>query len=602
MDELSSSTIKQNVKINKPHLWSLEYPYLYKIVVNVYFEGKLIDKVLKRYGIRKIEIKPEGFFLNGKHIKIKGTKSHQDHAGVGSALPDYLQYYRVRLLKDMGCNSIRTSHNPPTPELLDACDSLGMLVMDETRLLNSGSEYLSQFERLLKRDRSRTCVYIWSNGNKEGWVQTTGRGKIIAEKMIADGKDATIINVVAIDNKNREVPDADNLITFSVEGDAKIIGVGNGDPSSHEPDKCEDGNWQRHLFNGKCQLILQSGKTQGKVIVRVKSEGCWDNSAEIFTIQNQNPANGSVCVEKDENNKYEIEPIIGADISFLPELESKGIHFSDKEILKDHGFNYIRLRIFYDPAGEKGYSPDKGFCDLNHTLQMAKRIKNTGMKLLLDFHYSDYWADPGKQYKPAAWEGIDGKILCDSVYNYSSGVIQALKSQGTTPDMVQIGNEINHGMLWPDGHINDLNGLADLFIAGEKGVLSVDPSIPIMLHIALGGQNDESVFFVDNMLKRGVEFDVLGLSYYPQWHGTIDDLRNNLIDLKKRYNKDLVVVEYSSKKREVNDIIFSLPDNKGKGSFIWEPLSTWEYIFEQDGKSNDLIDIYDEIKMKYLMN
>ncbi len=231
---------------------------------------------------------------------------------------------------------------------------------------------------------------------------------------------------------------------------------------------------------------------------------------------------------------------------------------------------------------------------------MAKRVKKAGMKLLLDFHYSDYWADPGKQFMPAAWQNISFEALKDSVYNYTAKVIWALKQQGTTPDMVQIGNEINHGMLWPEGQVNKLDGLAQLFKSGHDAVLSVDPSIIIMLHIALGGQNDETKFFLDNMIKRGVDFDVIGQSYYPQWHGTTDDLKNNLYDMLNRYGKDLIVVEYSSKKREVNDIIFNLPRNKGKGSFIWEPLNTWEYIFDPDGRSNSLIEIYDELKRKYL--
>jgi beta-galactosidase len=862
IDGLKNSNIKQSIPVKNPRLWDVDDPYLYRVVISLYKNKKLEGRAEKRFGIRSIEIRPDGVFLNGKYIKLKGTNNHQDHAGVGSALPDYLQYYRVRLLKDMGCNTIRTSHHPPTPELLDACDSLGMLVMDETRLLNSGTEYLEQFLKLIKRDRSRTSVFMWSIGNEEGWVQGNDRGKKIAKTMIeiqqsmdpgrvstfgadlpqrgsmpnvftgisevipvrgfnyredavesyhkakpqqpiigtemgstvttrgiyetdsircylpdmdvtapwwastaekwwpmaaendywlggyiwtgfdyrgeptpfhwpninshfgvmdmcgfpkniyyyyqswwsdkdvvhilphwnlkgkegqpidvwvysnadqvelllndksigikemprnghlqwsvnyepgelkavaykkdksfstvrktsgkaagtlvtaykttmiADGKDATVINITAVDNRNREVPDADNLLHFSVKGDARIIGVGNGDPSSHEPDKCEDGKWHRRLFNGKCQVILQAGKTPGTIIVEVKSDGLWDNSAEIFSIPLQQSSFSVNEKKKSKRKTPETGNIIGADISFLPELEDKGIKFSDNgvrkdaiEIMKDHGFNYVRLRIFNDPAGEKGYSPEKGFCDLNNTLAMAKRVKKAGMKLLLDFHYSDYWADPGKQYKPAAWQNISFEALKDSVYNYTANVIKALKKQGTTPDMVQIGNEINHGMLWPEGHVNNLDGLAQLFKSGHDAVLGVDPSIIKMLHIALGGQNDETIFFLDNMLKRGVEFDVIGQSYYPQWHGTLDDLKHNLHNMLKRYDKELIVVEYSSKKKEVNDIIFSLPQNKGKGSFIWEPLSTWEYIFEPDGKSNDLMQIYDELKKKYL--
>jgi beta-galactosidase len=121
-----------------------------------------------------------------------------------------------------------------------------------------------------------------------------------------------------------------------------------------------------------------------------------------------------------------------------------------------------------------------------------------------------------------------------------------------------------------------------------------------MLHIALGGQNDEAVFFVDQVLARKVHFDVIGLSYYPKWHGTTDDLRDNMHDLVKRYGKSVIVAEYSARKAQVNKIAFELPGDKGKGTFIWEPLSTWEKVFDNDGKSNDNIGVYDEISKQFI--
>jgi arabinogalactan endo-1,4-beta-galactosidase len=149
--------------------------------------------------------------------------------------------------------------------------------------------------------------------------------------------------------------------------------------------------------------------------------------------------------------------------------------------------------------------------------------------------------------------------------------------------------------------VRNFDGLAQLYKAGVDAVLNVAPSTIIMLHIALGGQNDESVSFIDNMLARGVQFDVIGESYYPQWHGTLNDLKSNLNDLIVRYHKDVVVVEYSSYKQEVNDIVFNLPNGKGKGSFIWEPLNTWEAIFDKSGQSNDYLNMYDELQKKYLL-
>lgn len=854
-----TTTIKQTLPVANPHLWNLDDPYLYRVGVELKSNGKTIDQQLLRFGIRTIEIKTNGLFVNGKYIKIHGTNNHQDHAGVGSAMPDYLQYYRVGLLKNMGVNACRTSHNPPTPEFLDACDSLGMLVLDEQRLLNSSPEYMGQFERLLRRDRSRACVFIWSIGNEEWAIQTTSfakrialtflakqkeldpsrtstyaadvgnvfagvnevipvrgfnyrhfavadyhrdhpnqpimgtemgstvttrgiyekdsirgyvpdqditapwwaskaedwwtlaatndywlggfvwtgfdyrgeptpyswpninshfgimdmcgfpkniyyyyqswwtdkdvlhisphwnwkdkrgkpvdvwvntnadnvelflNGKSLGKKdmprnshlqwtvnyepgtleavaykngkkittkvettgaatdvkitpykttMLADGKDATVINVSVVDQQGREVPDADNKIQFFIAGDAKIIGVGNGDPSSHEPDKCADGAWQRNLFNGKCQVILQAGTKPGNIKFEARAVGLWSGSTDIITVSPGSVSSVSVDKKYDTEakaTKKSVGKMLGADISFLPQLEDRGMKFSDNgiekdavRILKDHGFNYVRLRIFNEPARDSGYSPKKGFCDLTHTKQMAKRVKDAGMKLLLDFHYSDYWADPGKQYKPAAWKGNSFEELKQSLYDFTKTVIKELKDQGTTPDMVQVGNEINHGIVWPEGSVNNIDSLAQLVNAGIAGVKAVDPSIIIMLHVALGGQNSESVFFLNNMIARDVPFDVIGESYYPRWHGTLDDLRDNLNDLAKRYDKDLIVVEYSALKNEVNKIAFEVRDGKGKGSCIWEPLSTWEKFFDNNGKSNEYLKMYDEISKEYL--
>jgi beta-galactosidase len=165
--------------------WSLENPYLYRAVVLVRSGDKTIDSVCVRFGVRTVTIdKDKGLFLNGKPVKLQGVCCHQDHAGVGSALPDYLQYYRIGLLKEMGVNAYRTSHNAPTPELLDACDSLGMLVLDETRLLNSGQEYGADLERQILRDRNHPSVFMWSIGNEEWVIQTSTTGKLIAQHQL----------------------------------------------------------------------------------------------------------------------------------------------------------------------------------------------------------------------------------------------------------------------------------------------------------------------------------------------------------------------------------------------------------------------------------
>jgi len=532
--------INSTISLNNTSLWSLENPYLYRAVTVVKQSGKVIDSVVNKFGIRTISIDVKnGLLLNGKFVKINGVNCHQDHAGVGAALPDYLQYYRIRLLKEMGVNGYRTSHNAPTPELLEACDSLGVLVMDETRLLNSGEEYLTQLERLIKRDRNHPSIFMWSIGNEEGLIHTNSIGKRIAQTMMAkqleidptrmstyaadvgnifygvnevvpvrsfnyrikdvvpyhkdhpnqpiigtemgstvttrgiyvkdtirgyipdqdlsapwwankaedwwrlaadkkwwvgsfiwtgfdyrgeptpyewpninshfgildmcgfpkniyyyyqswwtdkdvlhisphwnlpkgingepgkigeevvvwvnsnadsvelflndqslgrkimprnshlkwkvnyqpgtlkavgykkgriitklvettneavqivltpdrtmltaDGKDATVVNVTVVDDKGREVPDVNHLISFAIDGDAQIIGVGNGDPSCHEPDKILQGNYQRSLFNGKCQLILQSGFSPAAITVKATGVGLKTASVNIIS-------------------------------------------------------------------------------------------------------------------------------------------------------------------------------------------------------------------------------------------------------------------------------------------------------------------------------
>ncbi|MEI8073790.1 MAG: beta-galactosidase GalA [Bacteroidota bacterium] len=527
----SQATLHQKLSLTDPTLWDLENPYLYRLVSEIVVADKVVDQQTNKFGIRSIRFDAnEGFYLNGKHLKIQGTNNHQDHAGLGSALPDAMQYYRIDLLKKMGSNAYRTSHNAPTPELLDACDSLGMLVLDEQRLLNSSNEYIDQFERLIKRDRNHPSVFIWSIGNEEGWIQTTSIGKRIAQTMLtkqleldpsrtstyaadlpnyfkgvnevipvrgfnyrhtavadyhrdhptqpimgtemgstvttrgiyekdsirayvpdqdiiapwwasraedwwklaavnnywiggfvwtgfdyrgeptpfrwpninshfgimdvcgfpkniyyyyqswwtdkdvlhisphwnwkgkegkpidvwvntnadnvelflngkslgkkdmprnshlqwsvnyepgkleaiaykkgkkitsfvettkeaaklllepskthllADGKDISIINITVLDKDGREVPDANKMIDFKLFGDAKIIGVGNGDPSSHQADFCKDGKWQRSSFNGKCQVIIQSGKTKGKHRFEALLDGLYLTSLDL---------------------------------------------------------------------------------------------------------------------------------------------------------------------------------------------------------------------------------------------------------------------------------------------------------------------------------
>jgi len=420
--------------------------------------------------------------------------------------------------------------------------------------------------------------------------------------MVADGKDKAQISITVIDKQGKDITDATNLISFKITGDAKIISLNNKYVAPNNaglvPDK---------LVNGKINMVLQAGTRSGVVKLDALSDGLTTGSTEIHTVHPgiAHPVTKGPPIT---GNTKITSKIIGADISFLPQLESRGMKFYDQDgkekdaikILKEHGFNYIRLRIFNHPEVANGYSPQKGFCDLQHTLQMAKRIKTAGLKFLLDFHYSDTWADPQRQNVPAVWSKLDFNTLKDSLYQYTKTVIQTLKAQGTAPDMVQVGNEINHGMVWPNGEINNLDSLATLIYAGVKAVKEVNPATTIMVHIALGGQNAEAHFFLDNiMVKRKVPFDVIGLSYYPKWHGTTTDLKNNMTDLATHYKKYVMVAEYSQLKQEVNDIAFTAPGNRALGSFIWEPLNTWEAVFDKNGKANKYLEVYPAIAKKY---
>jgi beta-galactosidase len=178
------NTYFQKIKIEKPTLWSVENPYLYKLKTCIITENQVVDTYITNVGIRTVRFDPDsGFFLNGKSVKIKGTNDHQDHAGVGTAIPDALQKFRIKKLKEMGSNAIRTSHNPPTPEFLDACDLLGMLVLDENRLMGIDQEHLNLLERFMVRDRNHPSVILWSLGNEEWAIESNEKGARITKTM-----------------------------------------------------------------------------------------------------------------------------------------------------------------------------------------------------------------------------------------------------------------------------------------------------------------------------------------------------------------------------------------------------------------------------------
>jgi arabinogalactan endo-1,4-beta-galactosidase len=237
--------------------------------------------------------------------------------------------------------------------------------------------------------------------------------------------------------------------------------------------------------------------------------------------------------------------MLGADVSSLQRSLDLGARYYNKSgtaadpyvILKSAGANYMRLRIWNNPAS--------GYNNKAKVLQQARAIKAKGLKLLVDFHYSDTWADPGKQYPPAAWASHSLTQLQTDVYNYTYDVCTALKAQGTTPDSVQIGNEINVGMLWPNGKASNNNfaPLAALLKQGYNATKACNGSTQVWIHTADADSDANARWFYDGIRAQGVTWDVTALSYYCMWHGTLANLYNVIADVKSRYGKPVVIAE-----------------------------------------------------------
>lgn len=245
--------------------------------------------------------------------------------------------------------------------------------------------------------------------------------------------------------------------------------------------------------------------------------------------------------------------IKGVDLSSLSAIEECGgkyylnnIETDCIEIMKLNNINLIRLRLFNNPYDENGKSYGAGNCDLKGVIETAKKVKDKGLDWYLDFHYSDCWADPGKQRMPKKWVGLNIDELEKELYDYTYDVLSKLKELNLNPSIVSIGNEITNGICWPIGHKDNFENLVRLLNAGIEAAKQVMPESKIMLHLDNGGRNDIYQNFFDKYFKLGgLDFDIIGLSYYIFWHGQIQGLIDNLKDLSTRYNKDLMVVEVS---------------------------------------------------------
>lgn len=235
----------------------------------------------------------------------------------------------------------------------------------------------------------------------------------------------------------------------------------------------------------------------------------------------------------------------GADLSFSPEIESAGTRFTDQgqsgtplALLQRRGLNLVRLRLWHTPAS--------GHSNLPEVISYARRAKQAGLVVLLDLHYSDTWTDPAQQATPRAWQNLAAATLQDSVYQYTRRVLRALEAQHATPDLVQIGNELNGGLLWPQGRVQsaaDYPALAALLRRGLQAVTDADPARRIRTVLHFAGPVGAEAFFTQ-MQQQGVSYDVQALSYYPQFHGrSLSTLSQQLTSLVNRFNKDLLLVE-----------------------------------------------------------
>ncbi|MEO7036831.1 MAG: glycosyl hydrolase 53 family protein [Polyangiaceae bacterium] len=277
-------------------------------------------------------------------------------------------------------------------------------------------------------------------------------------------------------------------------------------------------------------------------------------------------------------------------------------------LLKAHGFNFIRLRTFVDPKAVDGYDKTDGYDDLAHTVAFGARIKAAGIGLLVDFHYSDNWADPGKQCIPVAWQGFSTiAALSEAVHDYTKAAITALVAGGARPDMVQIGNETTPGMLlhhcdtagqpltgvtipiigaatsagWPN--------LGSLLKAGVAGVREVDPKILVSLHIDRGNDFATTKNWLDNALQQGVKVDAFGESCYQTYQGDPSSVSNTVNGWTKTFaaltlaypELKFFAAEYGPLERQINDVLFALPNQQGLGTFAWEPTTQGDWNASQ---------------------
>ncbi len=282
----------------------------------------------------------------------------------------------------------------------------------------------------------------------------------------------------------------------------------------------------------------------------------------------------------------------GSDVSWVTQMEASGLKFYNSSgtqqdlftVLKGLGINAIRLRAWVNPSG--------GWCNTADVVAKAIRAKNAGMSILIDFHYSDTWADPGDQTVPAAWASEDFTDLMNSTYNYTLATLNTLKSNGITPTWVQVGNETSNGMLWPDGQAStNMKNFAWLVNCGYNATKAVFPSCKVIVHLANGYDNTTFRWLFDGLKANGASWDVIGMSLYPttsNWSTLNSECLTNMNDMVSRYGKQVMICEAgmsenaaSTCKSFLSDLITkvkSVSGSNGLGVFYWEPeaYNNWQ--------------------------
>ena len=325
------------------------------------------------------------------------------------------------------------------------------------------------------------------------------------------------------------------------------------------------------------------------------------------------------CEGPEPEPKPEPEPDMtdvakGADVSWLTQMEHDGCKFytptgQEMEclaLLKQFGVNAIRLRVWVDPEG--------GWCGTQDVIAKAKRAQALGMRLMIDFHYSDSWADPGKQNKPAAWKDLSFSALQEAVYQHTSEVLNALRDAGVVPTWIQIGNETTGGMLWPDGqNYTDLgfSHYVELNNIGYTAAKEVFPMAIVLIHIDKGQDASQLDWFFNNCSKFGAHYDMIGLSLYPEaegWQQMVSQVANNIKNLYLKYEKDCMICEVGMSWTQGAEcksflqalIASSMNELEGHchGVFYWEPegYEAWSHYsksaFNNNGRPTEALQAF----------